>query len=174
MVSLKIPAFKSAFPIKTIAKGKSTIRKEFKHVNCSDNEIGKYFRDGNAATMALLELNERSWEYQFEFAVEMSKQCKMVMGDDYGMKEAFDVFETWYSSLVPRLLMAQDPSESLFSRSPLPSVDRYPLPNEFISVGSTCGLLQRSAPIRSLLFSCCIPQKTLAQDPGRQIQPLWA
>jgi hypothetical protein len=43
----------------------------------------------------MTELCHRSWEYQFEFAVEMSKQCKMVMGDDVGMNEACDVFENW-------------------------------------------------------------------------------
>jgi hypothetical protein len=44
----------------------------------------------------MAELSQRSWEYQIEFAVEMTKQCKAMMGDNKSMHEALDVFEYWY------------------------------------------------------------------------------
>jgi hypothetical protein len=103
MVSLKFGSIRSSFPIKAIGlKGKSGFKREFNHVNCSDEETVKYFRNGSAARDALLELDERSWEYQFEFAVEMVKRCKLVMGSDPGMREALDVYERWYFLSDPK------------------------------------------------------------------------
>jgi hypothetical protein len=99
MVSLKKHPFKGTFaPLKNAiakAKVKETVRKQFKHVTCSDDEIHQYFKNALAARAALIELAQRSWEYQFEFAVEMSKQCRQVKGEDPEMKEAFEVYEQW-------------------------------------------------------------------------------
>jgi hypothetical protein len=55
-----------------------------------------YFRDVISARNAMLELENRSWEYQFEFAVEMSKRCKTVMGNDPNMHAAYGFYENWY------------------------------------------------------------------------------
>ena len=107
MVSLLRFPFKGSFsPFKNaIAKAKTktktqpkySLRKQFKHVTCSDDDISQYFKNALAARAALLELGERSWEYQFEFAVEMAKRCQEAMGQDPDMMEAFEVFEQWYS-----------------------------------------------------------------------------
>lgn len=100
MVSLKMYPFKGSFtPLKNAiakAKAKETVRKQFKHVTCSDEGVIQYFKNALAARAAMLELGQRSWEYQFEFAVEMSKRCKDVMGEDQDMNEAHQVFERWY------------------------------------------------------------------------------
>ena len=72
------------------------MRKVFKHVSCTDDQLVLYFRDGNAARASMKEVGQRSWEYQFEFAVEMSKRCQQVMGKDPDMIEAYEVFEQWY------------------------------------------------------------------------------
>jgi hypothetical protein len=101
MVSLKLSPFKASFtPLKNAMsiKTKNSIRRKFKHVNCTDDEISQYFKDAAAAHVAMTELGQRSWEYQFEFAVEMAKRCKSVMGDNKGMRQALDVYEDWYSS----------------------------------------------------------------------------
>ena len=99
MVSLKMAPFKASFtPFKnamSMNKTKNTVSRQYKHVQCSDEELVRYFRDANAAREALLELEHRSWEYTFEFAVEMSKRCRLVMGEDPDMNEALDVYERW-------------------------------------------------------------------------------
>jgi hypothetical protein len=99
MVSLKMSPFKTSFkPFKNaiaMSRTKSTVRRQFKHVTCTDEELSRYFKDAATARASMTELCHRSWEYQFEFAVEMSKQCKLAMGDDVGMNEACDVFENW-------------------------------------------------------------------------------
>ena len=98
MVSLKLSPFKASFtPFKNVMSGKrrNNVRKQFPHVNCTDDEIGQYFKDAAAARAAMAELGQRSWEYQFEFAAEMAKRCAAVMGDDKRMHEALDVFECW-------------------------------------------------------------------------------
>lgn len=108
MVSLRMAPFKASFtPFKnamTMSKRKNTVSRQFKHVQCSDEEIIRYFRDGNAAREALLELEHRSWEYTFEFAVEMSRRCRSVMGENHDMNEALDVYERWYFSVGGRRL----------------------------------------------------------------------
>jgi hypothetical protein len=97
MVSLKLSPLKTSFaPLKKAMSTKRTVSKQFKHVNCADNEISLYFKDAAAARAAMLALAYRSWEYQFEFAIEMAKRCRKVMGDNKGMREALDVFENWY------------------------------------------------------------------------------
>jgi hypothetical protein len=95
MVSLKISSFtfRGKFPLKTI--GKSNVRRQFKHVSCTEEELVKYFKDAMAARNAISELNSRSWEYTFEFVVEMVKQCNLVMGDNSSMKQALEVYERW-------------------------------------------------------------------------------
>ena len=82
------------------AKSKGNVRKKFQHVTHTDDEISHYFKDATAARAAMAELGQRSWEYQYEFAVEMARQCKAVMGDDKNMHQALDVFEDWYISLT--------------------------------------------------------------------------
>src|SRR5437762_14142818 len=77
-------------------RSKDTVRKRFKHVNCTDDEVSQYFRSASAARNSMNELNKRSWEYQHEFATEMSKQCTAVMGKNHEMKQALEVFEHWY------------------------------------------------------------------------------
>jgi hypothetical protein len=100
MVSLKIAPFKASFtPFKnamSMTKSKNTVSRQFSHVRCSDEEVVSYFRDANAAREALFELEHRSWEYVFEFAVEMSRRCRLVMGGDPDMNEALEVYERWY------------------------------------------------------------------------------
>ena len=100
MVSLRMAPFKASFtPLKkamAMSKTKNTVGRQFKHVQCSDEEVGRYFRDASSAREALLELEHRSWEYVFEFAVEMCKQCRLVMGENLDMQQALDVYERWY------------------------------------------------------------------------------
>ena len=100
MVSLKLAPLKVSFlPLKNAmsSRGKGSVRKVFKHVDCSDEQlVGLYFRDGDMARASLKELSLRSWEYQYEFAVEMSKRCQQVMGKDPDMIEAYEVYEQWY------------------------------------------------------------------------------
>src|SRR5271154_6697848 len=99
MVSLKLSNFKGSFnPLKSVVsvKGRSNIRRHFKHVNCTDDEISQYFKDAAAARAAMAELGQRSWEYQIEFADEMARRCRAMMGDDKHMHQALDVFEHWY------------------------------------------------------------------------------
>lgn len=101
MVSLKLSPFRASFkPLKNVmsVKGKNSVRKQFPHVNCTDDEVSQYFKDAAAARTAMAELGQRSWEYQFEFAAEMAKRCGAMMGDDKRMHEALDVFENWYVS----------------------------------------------------------------------------
>jgi hypothetical protein len=100
MVSLKLAPLKVSFsPFKNAisSKGKGNVKKVFKHVNCTDEQLVYYFRDANAAQASMRELSLRSWEYQYEFAVEMSKRCQQVMGKDPDMIEAYEVYEQWYS-----------------------------------------------------------------------------
>jgi hypothetical protein len=102
MVSLKLAPFKSSLiPLKNaISSKRNTIRRKFSHVSCSDDEIRRYFKDAASAHEAMNELGKRSWEYQYEFAVEMSKRCQQVMGKDPNLIEALDVFEQWYSLYI--------------------------------------------------------------------------
>ena len=79
------------------------VRDKFKHVNCTDNELIKYFKDEPAAQAAMDELHARSWEYKQEFAREMIKQCqqwmrkdKRMMCEDENMPAALTVYEKWY------------------------------------------------------------------------------
>lgn len=65
-----------------------------------------YFRDGAAARGAMMELTQRSWEYQFEFAVEMSKRCRGVMGEDPNMREAYEFYENWYLCVPVTILIS--------------------------------------------------------------------
>ena len=83
--------------LRTIISSRSnnTIRKRFKHVNCRDNDVSQYFRDELAAKKSIEELNQRSWEYRYEFVTEMSKQCKAAMGENKEMKKALDIFDQW-------------------------------------------------------------------------------
>lgn len=123
MVSLKLSPFKASFsPLKNVmsVKGKNNVRKQFPHVNCTDDQVYQYFKDAAAARAAMAELGQRSWEYQFEFADEMAKRCAAAMGDDKRMHEALDVFENWY------VLSNVHTNERLekHSRSP---VRRFPL-----------------------------------------------
>lgn len=103
MVSLKLATFRGSFgPFKAVKiKGKSTIRRQFKHVTCSDDELGQYyFKDAAAARRAMAELGQRSWEYQFEFAAEMARRCAASMGDDKHMHQALDAYEDWYQTAL--------------------------------------------------------------------------
>ena len=98
MVSLKLTPLKVSFsPLKNAIspREKGNVRKQFKHVKCTDDQVVFYFRDANAARASMRELSLRSWEYQFEFAVEMSKRCQQVMGKDPDMIEAYEVYEQW-------------------------------------------------------------------------------
>jgi hypothetical protein len=105
MVSLKLSPFKASFtPLKKIS-ARNTIRKQFGHVNCSDNEISQYFKDAAAARATMAELGQRSWEYQVEFADEMARRCRAMMGDNKQMHQALDVFEHWYLHLQAIVLM---------------------------------------------------------------------
>jgi len=99
MVSLKMTPFRARFtPFKnaiSINKTKSEVKKQFKHVTCTDEEVSRYFRSAAAAMGAMAEIGQRSWEYQFEFAAEMARRCKAVMGGDPDMIEAYEFFEQW-------------------------------------------------------------------------------
>lgn len=98
MVMFKLSPFKTSLsPLKSIGRSsKKSVGKQFKHVTCTDDELSMYyFRDIVAARNAMLELGNRSWEYQFEFAAEMSKRCKAVMGDDPSMHAAYGFYENW-------------------------------------------------------------------------------
>lgn len=98
MVSIKLAPFKSSFkPLQSITKSKNTLRKQFKHVACTDDEASHYFKDAAAAHAAMAELGQRSWEYQYEFAAEMFKRCHEAMGKNPDMVEALDVYEEWYA-----------------------------------------------------------------------------
>jgi hypothetical protein len=96
--------FKTPFkPFKNaiaMSRTRSTVRRQFKHVTCTDEELSQYFKDATAARAAMMELSERSWEYQFEFAVEISKQCHFIMDDDPNMNEAYNFFENWYGTYM--------------------------------------------------------------------------
>lgn len=108
MVSLKLQPIKSSIaPFKSIvnSRSKNSVRKQFSHVKCSDNELARYFENERAAQVAMSEISKRSWEYQYEFAVEMSKRCREVSGKDPDMLEALDVFEDWYRHLTSLELM---------------------------------------------------------------------
>lgn len=76
------------------------MRKVFKHVSCTDDQLVLYFRDADAARASMREVGMRSWEYQVEFAMEMSKRCQQVMGKDPDMNEAYEVFEQWYCNAM--------------------------------------------------------------------------
>lgn len=105
MVSLKLSPLKTSFsPLKKVVSTKRRVSKQFKHVNCTDDEVSRYFKDATAARAAMLELAYRSWEYQYEFAVEMARRCHLVMRDNKSMREALDVFENWY--VFPHLVFS--------------------------------------------------------------------
>jgi hypothetical protein len=94
---LKICSRKPSFSLKKAKFLKSyTVKRRFNHVECSDDELYRYFQDGASARVAMMELGERSWEYQYEFAAEMSKRCHQVMRKNPSMIEAYEVFEEWY------------------------------------------------------------------------------
>jgi hypothetical protein len=94
----KMRAFRLA-----ISKRKDAVRRQFKHVSCADDGLSQYFRNGLAAQAAMDELHARSWEYQFDFAAEMAKQCKQKMSEDTNMMEALRVFEEWYASIISKV-----------------------------------------------------------------------
>ena len=97
MVMFKLSPFKATIaPLKSFGKtSKRNVAKQFKHVNCSDDEISMYFCDVGAARRAMMELEYRSWEYQFEFAVEMARRCQVVMDNDPNMLAAYAFYENW-------------------------------------------------------------------------------
>lgn len=133
MVSLKLSPLKASFtPLKKFG-ARNNVRKHFNHVNCSDDEISQYFKDAAAARVAMAELGQRSWEYQVEFAAEMAKRCKAMMGDDKRMHEALDVFEDWYLSFKVIILIKRlekhyySPSRRFpLIRDPVFLADLYP------------------------------------------------
>src|SRR5579871_6215391 len=78
MVMFKLSPLKASIaPLKSFGKNsKKSVGKQFRHVSCTDEEVSMYFRDLSSARNAMMELENRSWEYQFEFAAEMSKRCR--------------------------------------------------------------------------------------------------
>jgi hypothetical protein len=108
MVAFKMsPLRMTVTPFKNIMrlKGKGTVRRQFPHISCGDEEVLMYFRDGLAAKEAMSEICDRSWEYQAEFATEMARLCKLAMGSDLNMQSAYEFYEQWYTSLQRRLIV---------------------------------------------------------------------
>jgi len=97
MVMFKLSPLKASIaPLKSFGKnGKKSVGKQFRHVSCTDEEVSMYFRDLSSARNAMMELESRSWEYQFEFAAEMSKRCRQTMGSDPNMHAAYGFYENW-------------------------------------------------------------------------------
>jgi len=118
-------------------KGKTSLKRQFAHVKCSDEEVPmKYFRDARTARAAMLELGNRSWEYQYEFAVEMARRCKQVMRDDADMQQALALYERWYHPRKDGMLIVR------LKLNPLPPYRRFPLLKDYTFLTDLFGRAQ--------------------------------
>ena len=78
---------------------KRNVQKNFPHVTCDDEHLPQqYYSSAVTARERIIELDLRSWEYQYEFIKFMEQQSREAAKtyQDDNIKAASKVYDNWY------------------------------------------------------------------------------